>query len=117
MKSDMDLVRNLLFLIEDTKIGEVLKVPDDMDREVVAYHLKIMEQAGYVINKIRYADNKPYLIYSEITWDGQELLDSIKNESVWRKVKDVVKENGGNVSYEILKEVAVQFSRKMILGE
>lgn len=40
---------------------------------------------------------------------GHEFLDSIRNEGIWNKVKDVVKSKGleiGSVPLEVLKEYA-----------
>ncbi|GKU82915.1 DUF2513 domain-containing protein [Niallia sp. NCCP-28] len=110
MKRDMELVRDLLFLIEsqDSDHNE-LKIPSEIDREVAVYHLNIMEQAGFTDNTIQYADNKPMWIYSSLTWDGHDFLDSIKNDTVWNKIKSGVKSKGlelGQLSFSVLKEYA-----------
>ena len=117
MKRDMDLVRELLVLIEENKNDRGLTIPEHIERNIAVYHLNIMEQAGYVKNNIHYGGDEALWIDSKLTWDGHEFLDSIKNEYIWRNLKDVVQENGGSVSYEVLKEIAIQFSKKMIFGE
>lgn len=110
MKRDMELVRKLLVLIEDKhEEQEELILPNDIDRNVAANHLVLMEQAGLVKNNITYADNKPYWIRSSLTWEGHEFLDSIRNEGIWNKVKEGVKVKGleiGSVPLEVLKEYA-----------
>jgi len=50
MKRNMDLVRKLLVIIEENNGDEELLLPNDWDREEVAYHLKILDQAGFVNN-------------------------------------------------------------------
>lgn len=106
----MELVRQLLFMIEKLESNHTeLKIPSEIDREEAVYHLRIMEQAGFTVNKIQYADNQPLWIYSSLTWDGHDFLDSIKNDTVWTKIKEGIKNKGlelGQVSFSVLKEYA-----------
>lgn len=104
----MELVRDILFLIEDTNRSE-LKIPKEWDREVVAYHLKLLDQAGYVKNNTKWADNKPMWLLASLTWDGHEFLDSIKDDSIWNKTKEGIKNKGfelGTVPFDVLKDYA-----------
>ncbi len=109
MKRDLELVRNLLQLIEDNDDKKELVIPPSWDREVVAYHLEILDQAGYVINNTKWADNKPMWLVASLTWDGHEFLDSIKDDYVWNDVKKGIKEKGlalSSVPFDVLKEYA-----------
>jgi len=48
-------------------------------------------------------------IYSSLTWNGHYLLDSIKNDSIWNKVKDGIKTKGlelGQLSFGVIKDFA-----------
>lgn len=115
MKRDMELVRKLLLLIEENDDSKELEIPNDWNRELVAYHLKILDQAGYVINNTKWADNKPLWIYASLTWDGHEYIDSIKNDKVWSKLKEGIKNKGlelGSVPVEVLKEYAKFYIRQ-----
>ncbi|MDM5209218.1 DUF2513 domain-containing protein [Cytobacillus kochii] len=118
MKRDMELVRNLLLLIEKNDDSKELIIPEEWNREIVAYHLKILDQAGYVKNNTKWADNKPMWLIASLTWDGHEFLDSIKNDNVWVKTKDGVKKKGlelGSIPFDVLKEFA-KIQLKSILG-
>ncbi|GIN71146.1 hypothetical protein J14TS2_16210 [Bacillus sp. J14TS2] len=109
MKRNMELVRELLLLIESNNDRRELDIPDDWDREFVAYHLKILDQAGFIKNNTKWADNKPMWMFASITWEGHEFLDSIRNDDVWSKTKAGIKQKGleiGNVPIEVLKEYA-----------
>lgn len=118
MQRDMELVRDLLLLIESKENDGELVIPKEWDREIVAYHLKILDQAGYVKNNTKWADNKPMWLLASLTWDGHEFLDSIKNENVWVKTKDGVKKKGlelGSVPFDVIKEYA-SIQLKSVLG-
>jgi Hypothetical protein (DUF2513) len=118
LKRDMELVRDLLLVIEQNDDRRELEIPKDWDREVVAYHLKILDQAGYVKNNTKWADNKPMWLIASLTWEGHEFLDAIKSDNVWEKTKDGVKKKGlelGNIPLDVLKEFA-SIQIKSILG-
>jgi hypothetical protein len=106
----MELIRNLLFLIEEQETNSrEINIPTEIDREQAVYHLKLMEQAGLTKNNIKYAGDKPFWIYSDLTWAGHDFLDSVKNDTIWTKVKEGIKSKGlelGQVSFGILIEYA-----------
>jgi len=118
MKRDLNLVKRLLLLIEEMESeSDELKIPSDIDHDVAVYHLKIMEQAGFIENNIKYADNEPIWIYSSLTWDGHEFLDAIRNDKVWTKVKNVAAEKGGTIPFEVLKSLAIDLTKKFFMGD
>lgn len=109
MKRDMDLVRELLLIIEKNDDSKELSIPEDWDRKVVAYHLKILDQAGFVENHTKWAGDKPMWIIASLTWDGHEFLDSIRDDTIWNKTKDGIKSKGleiASVPVEVIKEYA-----------
>lgn len=109
MKRDMELVRKLLITIEESNGHEALTLPSDIDKVEVAYHLEIMDQAGFVKNNTKWAGNKPYWIIASLTWDGHEFLDSVRNESIWNKTKEGIKMKGlelGSIPLEVIKDYA-----------
>ncbi|MED2935205.1 DUF2513 domain-containing protein [Bacillus wiedmannii] len=113
----MELVRKLLVLIEEQDVNSnELKLPNDIDRNVVVYHLRLLEQAGFTENKIQYASNSPLWIYSSLTWDGHEFLDAIRNDTVWNKVKKTVAEKGGSIPFEVMKALAIKTATAVFLG-
>lgn len=118
MERDMELVRELLLLIESNDDSKELTIPSDWNRETVAYHLKILDQAGYVKNNTKWADNKPMWLIASLTWDGHEFLDSIKNDNVWSKTKEGLKSKGlelGSVPLDVLTEYA-KLQIKLLFG-
>ncbi|WP_158268286.1 DUF2513 domain-containing protein [Paenisporosarcina sp. OV554] len=109
MKRDLNLVRELFLIIESNDGNSELKLPVEWDRENVAYHLKIMDQAGYINNNTKWAGDRPFWIYASLTWEGHEFLDSIKNDTIWDKTKEGIKKKGfelGSVPLAVIKEYA-----------
>ena len=118
MERDLNLVRELMLIIESNDGRKELDIPEDWDREVTAYHLKILDQVGYVKNNTKWADNKPMWMLASLTWDGHEFLDSIKNDNIWEKIKKGIKEKGlelGSVPLSVVKDYAAM-QMKILFG-
>lgn len=108
MKRDMEFVRNLLINISEGKYK--VELTDSEEDKKYLYHLKIMKQAGLIDYAVKtfydgaFIDNGP-----ELTWNGNDFLDSIKSDNVWEKTKGVLKEKGTELSsipFSILVELA-----------
>ncbi len=117
-KRNLNLVRELLFIIESNDGDSELDIPAEWDREDVAYHLEILNQGGYVKDNTKWAGDSPFWIYASLTWDGHEFLDSIKNDNIWSKTKEGIKGKGlelGAVPLDVVKDYAV-LQLKSIFG-
>lgn len=110
MKRDMDLVRLILLEIEDkyrsTAIYDL--AIDGYDTEIVAYHCKILYEAGLISDyKAQYADNEIYVFgVGSLTWDGNDFLEKIRDDSQWKKVKETITKKGLPLVVDTIKSVA-----------
>lgn len=126
MKRDMDLIRDLLFNIEEDKNinGKyVLSDADfsniDADPNAVQYHLRLLLDAGYIEGRDLLADTPSendtfnvmrqgtgsQIAVERLTWEGHEFLDTVRDNQVWQKTKGYL-QNVGGVGIDVLKEVA-----------
>jgi len=94
LKRDLNMVRELLILVEENDDGSELKIPKEWDRKVVAYHLELLDQAGYINDNTKWAGDSPWCIYASLAWDGHEFLHAIRNDNVWSKAKEGIKNKG-----------------------
>lgn len=124
MKRDMDLVRKFLIVVEDAK--EPLRFGDFRDspgakgfsEDEILYHLRLMQAHGLLDAVIEESDDGmcvACLVYG-LTWDGQDFLDALRDDSVWEKTKRAVRESVGSTTFEVVKCVAVEASKRMALG-
>ena len=110
MKRDMDLVRLIILEIEDkyrsTAIYDL--AIDGYDTEMVAYHCKILYEAGLISDyKAQYADNEIYVFgVGSLTWDGNDFLEKIRDDSQWKKVKETITKKGLPLVVDTIKSVA-----------
>lgn len=110
MKRDMDLVRLILLEIEDKYSSTAIYdlAVDGYDIETVAYHCKILYEAGLISDyKAQYADNEIYVFgVGSLTWDGNDFLEKIRDDSQWKKVKETITKKGLPLVVDTIKSVA-----------
>ncbi len=136
MKRDFDLIREILLYIEENAapaadIGGIPipfgKISDENlkkrlfyfpyeDRAAVRETLRLLKEAGYIEYKISFfvEDFKEECpLDMRLTWKGHDLLDSIRDEEVWRKSKEGARK-AGEFSLDLLKELAKGYMKKKI---
>ena len=109
MKRDMDLVRKILLQIEEEYVSTSLfdLAISGYDKETIAYHCKIMHEAGMVSGYSPfYADDRLFSFkVSGLTWEGNDYLDKVRDDSMWGKTKDIIKKQGLPLVIETIKSV------------
>lgn len=110
MKRDMDLVRLILLKIEEDYVSTALynlKI-DGYDKETIAYHCKMLHEAGFVSDYgSHYADNALQSFgVGSLTWERNEFLDKIRDDSFWGKTKKEIKNRGLPMIVDTIKAVS-----------
>lgn len=119
MKRDMDLVRELLLKVEEAPADgldeiENLKI-DKFTTQEIFYHIALLKEAGLVEAHINYANDGPNSAWiTRMTWNGHELLDAIRDETVWGKTKEELKKVGGSAGLEVVKQIAIQIGVQLL---
>ena len=113
MKRDMDLCRLILFKIEDEYRSTALinLQIDGYDVETIAYHCDLLFEAGLIKSyKPTYASDEIYFFsVGALTWEGHDFLDKIRENSMWNRTKNNIKENALPMTLEVIKSVATSF--------
>jgi len=104
MKRDMDLVREILLDLNRREEYESLPSADsyqlrEYSQAAVAYHLQIMREAGLVAFPDLHPGSVGRARRATLTWDGHEFVDQIRDPSKWSRVKAIVEERTGSVTY------------------
>ncbi len=123
MKRDMELVLKILKVLEEREDVSMIKdIKDlelsDYDDRVVHHHLLRMYEAGLIdaeaetssTTKTRLIRVYPF----GLTWQGHEFLDAMKNQSVFSKVKEKLSGKLDDISFVLLKELALKFAREQL---
>jgi hypothetical protein len=118
MKREMDLVRKIIFALEERPSGFA---PSDLTitgyiEEQIGYHVHLMIQAGLLegADATTSEDKSPQAMATCLTWAGHEFADAARDESRWSKAMAIVKEKGGSVTIAVLTELLASLMKKAV---
>lgn len=110
MKRDMELVRNILLAIEEQYIDVALYdlEVEGYDFKTIAYHCKILYYAELINDyKGLFAVNELQNFgVGSLTWEGHEFLDKIRDDTVWGKTKETMKDKGIPFGLDAVKQIS-----------
>ncbi|WP_150283806.1 DUF2513 domain-containing protein [Rummeliibacillus sp. TYF-LIM-RU47] len=117
MRRDMEYCRLLLIDLSKGKFNR--SIPRNEDGEKYKYHLELLESAGLVSLEFVQPSSFGYHLKEipKLTWEGNDFLDAIENDTIWENTKSFAKSKGFEVaklSFEILKEIAIGQGKKML---
>lgn len=130
MQRDMELVRKILLAIQKheshpstSEIAQLIKgVPPD---EIVN-RIKVDEQFGFQIEQLYNAriitgidqkrrDSPCEITGLKLTWEGEDFADTVANDSVWEKTKEVLRDKGlQSAAFSVWSQVAAQQISKVL---
>ena len=106
MRRDMDLVRKLIFVIEEQSDPVT---PDDIDiegygSEQIGYHLYLMLDAGLIEGSDITCtdDSAPQAMASNLTWAGHEFADVARSSPLWEEAKGTIMKRVGSISIDLM---------------
>lgn len=104
MKRNMDLIREILFWLEDHGSG-MPEVPEHTEEEI-GHHCYLLWRAGLIeaANSSCMDDDQPQAIPLSITWDGHEFIDAARDSNLWKLAREKVIGPAGSVSFTVLLE-------------
>lgn len=118
MKRDMSLIREILLVCEQAH--GVIDITDmgttQEDKDLVAYHTELLIDAGYIIGKVT-KGSSGYAVRAYIqrmTWQGTELLEKMKNETVFKAALKKLLTSCGVVTIGMLEKAAEQELGKLL---
>jgi hypothetical protein len=117
MQRDDDLIRTILFATESATDHLNLDQVEfgEWTRDQWVYHIRLLKEQGYLHASIQYADNMPYfVVVSRLTGSGHDLLDAIRSDTVWAKVKSSVAQTAGTVGLEVIRTIATAITIQLM---
>ena len=108
MKRDDELIRELLFELEDEENWQVFvsrKLKPSPEEQKRLGHMLLLQDAGLV----SHAGEGAF----RLTNSGHDYLAAIRNDTIWEKTKAGADKVGG-VSLSVLKDIAIAYVKKEI---
>lgn len=117
MKRDMDLIRSILLKVEEApskpKSQQFLDPNDEAESQRVLQHLKLLEESGLIKGHPIDIQGHHLLYDIELTWEGHDFVDAVRDPKIWQKTKKSAEEAGG-WTLDLLKDLALGFLRKQV---
>lgn len=107
MKRDFDLIRQILFEMEDAPNWNFVETDEEDDpglRRI--YDLRLLQDDALIASNGKYS--------YRMTSRGHDYLDSIRDEGIWKSTKEMVAETGGSATLEIVKSLALGLLKQKI---
>lgn len=117
MKRDLDLAREILTQIEDHLYdpnGSFVVKIDGRSMEEVSYHLMLLAEAGYIEASSLPTTDGTIWKARRLTWEGHEFLEAAKDTTRWNSAKALMKEKGGGMVFEVLKQLLIEMMKGTI---
>lgn len=107
----MDLVREILIEVsksdKEVRASDIAEKSSKYSLEEIIYNIKIMGE-GNLINV--YIDEREVGVVDayimDMTWHGNEFLDSISSNEIWEKIKNNFSDKIINIPFDILTSLA-----------
>lgn len=117
-----DLIRSLMLDLEGASsyVNASHTVPG-YTRDQVAYHLAQIVKAGYAEGpQPRYASTGAdptipiAVVVARLTPAGHDLIATLRDDTVWAKVKERLMKVGGSASLEVIGQVGAAVSKQLL---
>ncbi len=109
MKRDWDVVREVLIEVESmphearTTFAYIIGPDQTPDSRARAEHALLLLQGGYISGLDASDLGGSTLLGPELTWNGHDLLDTLRSKPVWDRIKSIAQEKGIELTFDAVK--------------
>lgn len=119
MKRDWDFIREILIDLEEN--SNLLKKHQDTEtEEKFLYHIRLLVEEGLVLGIQANQGVGGGWVYSSsnprLGWAGHEILDTLRSQTVWEKIKARSKETSIELTTESVKALGA-WALKALIGD
>ncbi|WP_058363022.1 DUF2513 domain-containing protein [Xanthomonas translucens] len=122
MTRDDDLIRTLMLVLEQASgyVNDSLVV-EGYTRDQVAYHLGLIVRAGFAEGpQPRYSSTgsdptiPTSVVVLRLSPAGHDFIATLRDDTVWTKVKERLAKVGGSASLEVIGQVGASVAKQML---
>ncbi|MDP1523823.1 MAG: DUF2513 domain-containing protein [Methylotenera sp.] len=121
MTRDWEVIREILLKLEACTTANTnlnAKTINGFPEQAVAYNMRLLSEAGFIEAKIMSSSSGDGKINAalatRLTNSGHDLLDTIRNDSVWGKVKEKFVSSGIDMTFELVTSVGKRIMEAML---
>jgi len=109
MKKDWEIIRTILIRLEESNTpNTVINAKDisEYPEQEVAYNMRLLNEGGFIKANLLESSSCDELIHAALARrlmnEGHELLEIIRNDSIWNKIKDKFKSSGIDMTFDLV---------------
>lgn len=116
MKRDMELIREILIKVENFEIHQPQEIEiEGYSSQQINYHIKMLAQIGFIKAHDFSSFDGELWLPKELTWNGHEFIDSIRNDNVWQKIKEKLGSDVSTLPLTVVSQVAIEAAKAWAL--
>lgn len=107
MKRDMSVIREVLLLCEQSSAGLFASMcTSQEEKDMYGYHVQLLDDAGYIKANVKNSSggHAVFIYVERMTWQGTELLESLRNESVFKQAMKRLAQSAGAFSIALFQK-------------
>lgn len=106
MKRDWDVIRNVLIEVEALNSATFESCQYDATSDEDGFkgeHAVLLWRAGFIQGVDASSSDGDSIIAQGLTWSGHDLLDTIRSQAIWERIKSTAKDKGIELTFESVK--------------
>jgi len=121
MVRNWTIIRQILIHLEQASTAKTVlnaKSLDGFDEQEVAYNMRLLKEAGFIeANILETTDGSGRIaaaLARRLTNSGHDLLDTIRNDSVWAQIQKRFRDKGVEMTFDLVKSVGASIIAAML---
>lgn len=116
MKRDWEIIRQVLIAVEEDRFEEFVNETIRENQQAVLENTVLLVNSGFLNGKpLLMRGMVAHVSVSGLTWDGYDLLDTIRSKPIWENIKTTALEKGLELTFDVVKALGAK-AIYMIVG-
>ena len=124
MRLDPDLIKKILSVLEETDVDDPNAYLDSLNKiegyseDQVIYHVRQLISGGYIDGEVIDSIGRQGsgLFIRRLSWEGHQFVENSRNDSLWKRSKEIVLSKVGGVSIDVLAETLKRLVENALSG-
>ena len=116
MKRDFDLIREILLKVEEKNFKSSLRKINiyNYSKDDIEYNVKLLIDNDFLEGTVAYTSSGLLLSIGNMTYQGHDLLDSMRDKNFFDKVKEYAKEKSVPLTLDTIKAVVPALVKSLL---
>ena len=117
MKRDLELIRKMLFAVEDSPKGFAPELEiEGYTPTQIGYHAYLLIDGGFAKGPelTHMGSESPEARIMSLTWEGHDFAEAARDPDRWQQAMKIAKDKGGNVTLDVFKQLLISLMKAAV---